>query len=104
LAVSKQEVDGDSALAFTRQFLAARKASKALRWGEIGFRDAASPLLVFERGGDGERVLCVFNMSAKSVTFAPDAGARPLDVGGGNTQAAGAKLALGPYGFWLARL
>jgi alpha-glucosidase len=104
LAVSEQEADAHSTLAFARRFLAMRKRHPALRWGEIVFRDVAAPLLVFERRLENELVLCVFNMSAEKVAFAPGQYAQIIDVGGGNTEVQGDKLALGPYGFWLARL
>lgn len=105
LAVSEQERDPASPLRFTRRFLAARKASIALRSGEIELRDAAAPLLVFERVADGERVLCVFNMSANEARLDdwPENPGTSLLIDSGNTGLKDGKLALGPYGFRLLR-
>ncbi len=82
LAVSRQESEDSSTLKFARAFLAARKKHPALRLGEIVFRDASGPLLVFERRLENERILCAFNMSAEKVVFAPDQNARAIDVDG----------------------
>jgi alpha-glucosidase len=106
LAVSEQYEEPNSAFNFVRRFLSARKTSNALRWGEITFLDAPAPILAFERTDKAERVVCVFNMSAGPSEFAGKllTGAHSLDVGSGNTQQNGGKLALGPYASWLARL
>jgi alpha-glucosidase len=104
LAVSRQEQDKQSTLAFARRLLTMRKTQPALAWGEIVFRDAPAPLLVFERRLDNERVLCIFNMSAGKVAYAPGPYARKLDVDGGNDAMSDGQLALGSFGFWLARL
>ena len=53
---------------FARDFLHARKASAALRLGAIEVLDAPAPILAFARVHDGERVLCVFNMSGEETT------------------------------------
>lgn len=104
LAVSEQDADAQSTLSFVRGFLATRKKHPALRWGEIVFRDVPAPVLAFERRLENGLVLCVFNMSAGSVAFAPGQHAEIIDVGSGNTRLDGEKLTLGPFGFWLARL
>jgi alpha-glucosidase len=62
-AVDRQEKAPDSVLHAYRRFLAFRREHPALRTGAIRFVDAPSPLLVFEREGDGERVLSAFNLS-----------------------------------------
>jgi len=66
LAVSRQEADPDSTLAFAREFLARRKRSKALRLGDIAVEEADAPLLVLTRTHEDERVRCVFNMSGEA--------------------------------------
>jgi alpha-glucosidase len=80
LAVSEQQTQTDSSLNWTRRFLALRKNTPALRWGDIEFLDAPSPVLAFVRQHEKERVLCVFNMSSEAVSFADRrlANARPL--------------------------
>jgi alpha-glucosidase len=106
LAVSEQSANPNSTLHFARRFLTARKTNPALRWGEIAFLDAPAPILAFERVIEKERVACVFNMSAEPSELTNErlSGAQSLNVGSGNTQFAGGKLALGPYAAWLARL
>jgi alpha-glucosidase len=104
LAASIQDGEPESTLNFTRRVLAVRKKSPALRWGEIAFRDAPSPLLVFERSFEQERIICVFNMSAKAVEYATSQDAATLAIGADATRVEGNILALGAYGFWLASL
>ncbi len=69
LAVDRQEVDTTSVLAFTRHFLAWRKQQPALIDGAIRFFDAAEPALVFERRGEGQTVLCVFNLASECLSL-----------------------------------
>jgi alpha-glucosidase len=102
LAVSRQEQEAESTLRFARAFLAMRKKHPALRWGEIVFRDAPGPLLVFERCLEGESVLCVFNMSTEKTAYTPPANAKAIDVDGENSASRDGQLA--PYGFRLFRL
>ena len=82
LTVDLQEADPDSALAFARSIIALRKASPALKWGEIAFLDAPAPILAFAREADGERVVAVFNMSAQPATWADIPGGELLSVTG----------------------
>jgi alpha-glucosidase len=102
LAVSRQEEEALSTLKFARAFLALRKKYPALRWGEIVFRDAPGPLLIFERRLQNDRVLCVFNMSAEKTAYAPPQSARRIDVDGENDASTDGQLA--PYGFRLFSL
>jgi alpha-glucosidase len=106
LAVSEQENNPDSALSYARHFLAGRRASQTLRLGEIQFLDAEKPVLVFTRTHDGERILCVFNMSATDAGFrhAGIARAQALDMGCGSAVVKGDQLALGPFAARFARL
>jgi alpha-glucosidase len=62
LAVDVQEETPDSVLAFTREAIALRRESPALREGEFVLLSAAAPLLAFERRLGAERVLCLFNL------------------------------------------
>ena len=104
LAVSAQEADAQSVLHHARRFLTARKASAALRLGDMEFVDAPDPILAFVRTHEAERVLCVFNMSREKAALRDPilAGAAALDWGSG--EAAGGGLTLGPLGAWFARL
>lgn len=63
LAVDRQEDDPSSMLAWTRRVLALRNDHSALRNGGIHFVEASSAILAFKREADGERFLCVFNLS-----------------------------------------
>jgi alpha-glucosidase len=72
LAVDRQEGDPGSLLNWTRQVLAFRNGSAALRAGDIGFVDAPGGLLAFEREVDSERMLCVFNLGGTAQHWTPD--------------------------------
>ena len=61
LAVSEQEKDPASALAFTRTLLKARKTHPALREGDLELLDARIRCWPSSRGED--KLLCVFNLS-----------------------------------------
>ncbi|GAB5389583.1 MAG: alpha-glucosidase family protein [Alphaproteobacteria bacterium] len=64
LAVTRQEEDKDSMLSFTRNFLRWRKQHPALLTGSIEFLDLPEPVLGFVREEGGEKLLCLFNLSA----------------------------------------
>ena len=104
LAVNKQDSEVESALNFTRRFLAYRRTCAPLKWGEIAFREVPPPLLAFERVFENERVLCVFNMSAEMHAFDPVRTAETFDVNVGHIVRDARGLALGPYAGFLARL
>ncbi|QYE37296.1 alpha-glucosidase family protein (plasmid) [Polymorphobacter sp. PAMC 29334] len=82
LAVDRQEADPGSMLAWTRRVLALRRDHPALRWGDIELLLAPASLVVFERRAEaadgGERLLCVFNLSAEPVAWQAPAGWIPL--------------------------
>ncbi|MGE3301744.1 MAG: alpha-amylase family glycosyl hydrolase [Hyphomonadaceae bacterium] len=64
LAVDAQELDADSVLRAARALIALRRAHPALRTGAWRALAAPSPILLFERAGEGERLLCAFNLGA----------------------------------------
>jgi alpha-glucosidase len=64
LAVDAQQLDAHSTLNLTRHLLGFRRQHAALRTGTLRFLDAPEPLLAFERGTGGERLLCLFNFGA----------------------------------------
>jgi alpha-glucosidase len=106
LAVSRQEADKNSTLHFARSLLKLRKTRPALRLGALKMLDAPSPILAFIRSQDGERILCVFNMSGKAVAYhleMPDQDA-PWLASSGEVRRAGGGLNLGPYALVLVRL
>ena len=90
LAADVQLADPQSTLAFAKRMIALRKRHPALRTGAIRFLDAPPQVLAFEREQAGERLLCVFNLSERSVGWTPAADGtdwRPLE----STEAAGAQ-------------
>jgi alpha-glucosidase len=103
LAVSEQESDGRSMLAYARAFIAGRKKSEALTLGEIELLDAPAPLLSFTRTHGSERVLCVFNMSREIAVFTGETGTA-LPLGSGETMISAGRLDLAPYAVYLAAL
>jgi alpha-glucosidase len=106
LAVSEQTGNADSPLEFARHFLRERKKSAALRLGEIVFLAADRPVLAFTREHDGERILCIFNMSAGDAAFSHPLVAigRVLGFGCGNSSHRGEVLHLGPFAARFASL
>ncbi|MBS0410578.1 MAG: alpha glucosidase [Proteobacteria bacterium] len=96
LTVDRQEADPDSALAFARSMIALRKASPALKWGEIVFLDAPAPILAFAREADGERIVAVFNMSGEPATWA--------GIPGGELKAIAGEVLDGTFQPWSALL
>ncbi|KAF0813109.1 Oligo-1,6-glucosidase 1 [Andreprevotia sp. IGB-42] len=63
LAVDTQEKPRESALNFSRKFLAWRRRQPTLIHGDIAFLDAPEPLLVFTRTHGKETLLVAFNLS-----------------------------------------
>jgi alpha-glucosidase len=102
LAVSTQETDSNSTLAFVRAFLNARQTRAALRLGDIEFRDVPAPILAFTRTHGSERVLCIFNMSPERTECAAEG--KALEFGCGVSGLKDGKLALGPYASWFGAL
>ncbi|HKJ95111.1 MAG TPA: alpha-glucosidase family protein, partial [Gammaproteobacteria bacterium] len=66
-AVDRQESDDRSTLNRVRRFIGWRHAHPALAKGDILFLDAPEDVLLFERGGDTERILCAFNLEGEPV-------------------------------------
>jgi alpha-glucosidase len=106
LAVSAQEADPDSTLAYARKFLAARKGEPALVTGEIKFVPTPSPLLAFVRVAGDVRTLCVFNLGRAAASFdlAPLGAVQAMDLGCGEGALVGGRLELGPLAAWFGRL
>ncbi|MCA8889558.1 MAG: DUF3459 domain-containing protein, partial [Parvularculaceae bacterium] len=80
LAIDAQDADPSSVLNFTRELLRTRRASAALRLGDIRFADAGEVLAFTRRHGDDHR-LCAFNLTDAPQALSPDlaaASAQPL--------------------------
>ena len=103
LAVSVQERDDHSTLAWARKLLAARRSSAALRLGDIAFLDCPAPVLAFIRTYQDEHVLCVFNMSSEQISFrhAKLAQVVPLPTLHNLPEPSGDSLVLSPHAAWL---
>jgi alpha-glucosidase len=100
-AVSRQEADTGSVLAHARHIIALRKQHPSLVRGAIRFLDLPAPVLGFVREGEGERVLCLFNLARAPATC------RVADFGMpflGDARPDGGNLALPPLSTYLARL
>jgi alpha-glucosidase len=84
LAVDRQAADPFSTLAFTRRLLAFRKAHPAFRTGDLAFVDAPDDVLAFTREGEGERLLCLFNLGAETRRVSARGHALDSGLGGGS--------------------
>lgn len=98
-AVDLQEHKDGSTLTFYQQFISFRKSRPELISGSIELVDAASGVLAFYRAHNGQKLLCVFNMSASDVEFAFPDDVVPKAVGapGGVAASDGSTLNLGPF-------
>jgi alpha-glucosidase len=102
-AVSMQEQDADSPLAFARRFIAWRRTLPQLTRGDIAFFDAPDPVLALRRAVNGmPAVLAAFNLSNREVEFEWLEGADAEDMQGHGLPGtrAGARVTLPPYGAW----
>lgn len=77
-----------SMLAFTREAIAVRRKSAALREGAFVALDAPEPVLAFERRAGDERIVCLFNLGPAPVR-------RPLASGNVRLAIGDAQLATG---------
>jgi alpha-glucosidase len=102
LAVSEQEKDPASALAYTRNLLKARKAHPALQTGSLTLLDG--PLLAFVREVEGEKLVCVFNLTDMDMEMDLPGPATALDLGTGNASLSENRLTLGRHGAWFGIL
>jgi alpha-glucosidase len=97
-AVDVQEADPQSQLHWVRRVLALRAGHKALRLGAMEHVRVEGDVLSFIRHARGEKVECVFNLSAEAVAHKAHRGDALLAVNGAD----GAVLP--PYGARLTKL
>ena len=98
LAVARQEDDSSSVLNATRRLLAFRAAHPALFDGDLALVDVGDELLGFVREGAGERILCLFNLTAEPhETRMPLAVDHALEGHGFRARLDGDTLHLPPY-------
>ncbi len=70
-AVDVQDADANSILTLTRRLIALRRDNEALRWGNVRVLEAGEDLLVIERAGDDQVLICAFNFAATARNWAP---------------------------------
>jgi len=106
LAVSKQEVDSHSVLAYARKVLSGRRGSRALTSGGIAVVESPAPMLAYVREYEDERVLCVFNMSREAQHFEDPriATGQVLEFGCGTARVEDGGLTMGSLSAWFARV
>ena len=68
-SIAVQQGEDGSVLESYRQFLRWRHGRPALRKGAITFLDAPDGLLAIERSHEGERLLCLFNLTDRPVEY-----------------------------------
>jgi alpha-glucosidase len=102
LAVSEQDKDPGSALAYARRLLKARKSHPALWDGSLTLLPGEA--LAFVREGGGQKIACVFNLTGQELAQDLPGPAQPLDLGTGQAVLSGSRLALGPHSAWLGTL
>ncbi len=72
LAIDRQEADPESLLNLTRRLIALRLANPALMTGTMTVSRADPALLVFVREGDGQALVCAFNLGAEPLDWSLD--------------------------------
>jgi alpha-glucosidase len=72
LSIAEQEADPQSMLHWTRAMVGLRRDYPAIRRGGIVVLETPEDVLAFERIADGERMLCVFNLTDEEIEWAPD--------------------------------
>lgn len=104
-AVSVQQADPNSVLNHYRRFLAFRSQHLAFAKGDIAFLAYEAPLLGFERKLGNETILCLFNMSADTVTTVkPAAKLELLDGHGFGSALTGDTITLPAWSGFFARV
>ncbi|HEY8255419.1 MAG TPA: alpha-amylase family glycosyl hydrolase, partial [Rhizomicrobium sp.] len=95
LAVSEQDKDPGSALAYARRLLKARKSQRALWDGDLTLLPSEGlpgEALAFVREGGGQRIACAFNLSSQEQVQDLPGPALPLDLGTGRAVLSGSRL------------
>ena len=77
------------------------KTAPSLVTGDLALVQANESILAFERRGDGERILCLFNFSNRSVAQPVSGPWRPIDGHGfDNVNPDQNTVLLAPFGAW----
>jgi len=98
-AVDHQASDGGSMLMFYRSFLKFRKSRPELVNGNIELVDAPDGVLAYYRTFEGNRLLCVFNMTSEYARFQIPDGVvtHSIEAPGSVPGPDGQALSLGPF-------
>ena len=103
LAVDVQNSDENSTLEAYRRFLAWRRSQAPIIDGDFLLRDDLDdPIFAFERSKDGQRMLCVFNLSNEPRDVAIEDGWHPSDGHGFGADLDGGKVTLPAFGAFFA--
>jgi alpha-glucosidase len=101
LAVDEQEKDPLSVLQMFRRFAKWRKQHPSLVTGDLALVQGNGSVLAFERRGSDERILCLFNLSNRSVDQPISGPWQPVDGHGfDNSKLELDKVRLAPFGAW----
>ncbi|MBI1327640.1 MAG: alpha-glucosidase [Alphaproteobacteria bacterium] len=104
-AVDAQEEDPTSVLHFARAFLACRKNTPALKFGDIGILETPDNIIAFTRSDATTTLLCVFNAGDAEVKWGIPGSFQPLDtVPRNNCAIKDNGVILAPYGFCILKL
>jgi len=101
LAVSAQDADPASTLAYARRVLAARRTYAALRTGSLTLLPDG---LAFVRQAGDERIVCAFHLGPGEHVLDLPGPARDLGLGTGSARLDGTRLTLGPMSAFLGLL
>ena len=105
-AVDTEDNIEGSVLEFYRSMLIFRKAHPALAKGSITLLEGPDNILAFIREHEGERLLCVFNMSPESEEFVIPPGLDPhgLDCPGVTAAPMDGEIDLEPFGSYIGSI
>jgi alpha-glucosidase len=105
-AVDVQRASNDSVLHFYQSMLAFRKQHPALRDGTIETYDMPEGILAFRRKGEGEDLLCIYNMReiAQVVTLPAGLTPRAIEAPINSSQPVGGALSLPPFGAYIGAI
>jgi alpha-glucosidase len=95
-AANRETGDRGSVLSFYRQMLAFRHQHPALRSGSIELLKAPADVLAFIRDGEGEKILCAFNLGSVERTLPAPVGVSPLAGHGFTGALSGSTIRLAP--------
>lgn len=105
-ALAPDTQEGDSILAFTRDMLALRKSSAALREGDADLLPAPPGVFALIRKHGDEPMLCAFNLEATPIKLALPSAIKDVRIALGDvrTDAESAEAYLGAYAALIAAL